>query len=871
MHITAEHQRLAASETRQADWKSWGTYVSDRAWGTVREDYSASGDAWDYFPHEHARSRAYRWNEDAIGGFCNRFQNICMGLAFWNERDPMLKERFFGLTNHQGNRGEDVKEVYFYLDGLPSHAYMKMLYKYPQVEYPYLDLVRTSYLRTRTEPEYELVDALRDAFVENRYFDIFIEYAKRDQEDILCRVTAVNRAADAAPLYILPHLWYRNTWSWGYNPERPTIQAVGAEAARSQDRHLGARYWYVYSDDAPAQLLFTENDTNTALLFNYPNASPYVKDSFHDAIMHGKFDGVNPDARGSKAAAVFRWLVPAGGAFTVKIRYTPTEALRPFDDFDAIFSERIREADEFYAAIQPPDLDEDMRRVQRQAYAGLLWSKQFYHYSIDLWLSGDPAQPEPPPERRAGRNAGWSHLYSLDVLSMPDKWEYPWFAAWDLAFHMLPLANLDPEWTKRQLVLLLREWYMHPNGQIPAYEWEFGDTNPPVHAWAAWQVYKLTGATDRAFLERVFQKLLLNFTWWVNRKDRSGNNIFQGGFLGLDNIGVFDRSRPIGIQADGTGWMAMYCLNMLTIAIELARHDRVYEDIATKFFEHFVYIANAFYTMSGAGASLWDEGDGFFYDVLHTSENTYHRLRTRSFVGLIPMLAVCTLDQATLDHLPRFHQRLKWFLKYRPGLTGQIAPLDKLNSQGDRLMAVVNRDKLQRMLDLMFDSSEFFSDYGLRSLSRYHARHPFHLHFDGERHTVRYEPGEAATQLYGGNSNWRGPIWLPINYLVIEALRTYHSYYGDSFTIEVPRGSGIHMTLNQAANELARRLTRLFLRSADGQRPAHGSEALFQHDPHWRDYLLFYEYFHGDSGVGLGASHQTGWTALVANLIQSVR
>jgi hypothetical protein len=869
---TAEHLRLRDSEGRHADWKAWGTYLSERAWGTVREDYSASGDAWDYFSHDQARSRAYRWNEDGIGGFCNRFQNLCMAAAFWNGRDPILKERLFGLTNHQGNRGEDVKEYYFYLDGVPSHSYMKMLYKYPQVEYPYRDLIRTSYMRARSEPEYELIDALRDAWTTGRYFDIFIEYAKYDQDDIACRITAINRADTAAPLTILPHLWYRNTWSWGHRHERPIITARGTNAAYTDHRHIGARHWYVHSDDAPAQLLFTENETNNERLFNYPNATPSVKDAFHDAIIHGRYDGVHPDARGSKAAAAFTTQVPAGGAFTVYTRFTRNDEARPFVNADAIFDLRIREADEFYDAIQRPDLEADARRVQRQAFAGLMWSKQFYHYSVDLWQTGDPAQPEPPAERRAGRNHEWAHLYCLDVLSMPDTWEYPWFAAWDLAFHMLPTAMLDPEWAKRQLVLLLREWYMHPNGQIPAYEWEFGDTNPPVHAWATWQVYKLTGGTDTDFLERVFQKLLLNFTWWVNRKDRDGKNVFQGGFLGLDNIGVFDRSRTFDDgtyfeQADGTGWMAMYCLNMLTIALELARTRPIYEDIATKFFEHFVYIANAFFTMSGTGASLWDEGDGFFYDLLHTSAGTYHRLRTRSFVGMIPMLAVGILDADTLEKLPRFRRRMEWFIQYRPKLIANIAPLLP-NAAGVRLLSVVNRDKLERILEYAFDESEFLSAYGLRSLSRYHAKHPFRLQFDGELHTVRYEPGEAATNLYGGNSNWRGPIWFPINYLIIEALRTYHQFYGDDFTVEVPRGSGVRMTLAEAADLLGRRLAAIFARDENEARPVFGGEAFFQSDPHWRDHIPFYEYFHGDTGAGLGASHQTGWTALVANLIQ---
>jgi hypothetical protein len=869
---TAEHQRLIDSEARRADWKQWGPYLAERAWGTVREDYSATGEAWDHFPHDHARSRAYRWNEDGLAGVCNRFQNLCLAIALWNERDPILKERFFGLNGNEGNHGEDVKEYYFYLDNTPTHSYMKMLYKYPQVAFPYEQLIAENRARGRDEPEFELADALRETFAAGRYFDVVIEYAKAGQEDILCRVTAINRGPEAAPIHILPHLWYRNTWSWGYGRERPELRAAGPGTVAVEERHLGARWWYV---DGDAPLLFTENETNTERLFGAPNATPYVKDAIHEAVVHGRAERVNPAQVGSKVAAHFQAVVPPGETFSVQVRFADAEHADPFGDFDAIFQQRIAEADAFYAAIQRPDLNDDERRVQRQALAGLLWSKQFYHYSVELWLDGDPGQPPPPAARKQQRNADWQHLYNLDVLSMPDKWEYPWYAAWDLAFHTLSIALVDPEWAKRQIILLLREWYMHPNGQLPAYEWNLSDVNPPVHAWAAWQVYQITGRNDTDFLEKVFHKLLLNFTWWVNRKDADGRNVFQGGFLGLDNIGVFDRSQPLPTgghieQADGTGWMAFYSLNMLAIALELARTKPAYEDVATKFFEHFLYIADAFYNMGGQDVSLWDEQDGFFYDVLHTPDDVFTPLRVRSFVGLIPLMAVQTLEPELLAALPDFRRRMEWVIKYRPHLAAHVAPFDTRGAHGHYHLSIVDRDKLTRILTRVFDAAEFLSDYGLRSLSRYHAAHPFTSRVDGRTYTVAYEPAESRSGLFGGNSNWRGPIWFPTNYLLIEALRKYHHHYGDTLTLEVPTGSGNQMTLAQAADALSRRLQRIFVRDAahDGRRPVFGGEPLFQRDPHWRDHLLFYEYFHGDNGAGIGASHQTGWTALVANLLQ---
>jgi hypothetical protein len=881
---TAEHHRLSDSENRKADWKNWGPYVSERAWGTVREDYSATGEAWDYFPHDHARSRAYRWSEDGLGGWCNRFQNICLGVALWNERDPILKERLFGLTGPEGNHGEDVKEYYFYLDSTPTHSYAKMLYKYPQVAYPYSLLVHENRRQGRGAGEFELLDAIREAWEQNRYFDVFIEYAKAGQEDMLCRLTAVNRGPESAPIHLLPHIWYRNTWGWGHNAERPSLEATGADTILARHRHLGERWWQV-TDNGQGQALplrFTENDTNTQRLYNWPNATPYVKDSINDAVVRGEAGRCNSEGQGTKAAAHFRAIVPPGEAYQVWVRFSPQATAHPFTDFEAVFQQRIQEADEFYQAIHSPKLNADEKAVQRQAFAGLLWSKQFYHYGVDLWLSGDPGTPKPPAQRQRGRNADWTHLYNLDVISMPDKWEYPWFAAWDLAFHCIPLAQVDPEWAKRQLILMLREWYMHPNGQIPAYEWAFGDVNPPVHAWAAWRVYKIarnvTGHADVAFLEKVFHKLLLNFTWWVNRKDAEGKNIFQGGFLGLDNIGVFDRSAPLPTgghleQADGTAWMGMYCLNLLAIALELARHNPAYEDVATKFFEHFIYIANALASLGNA-EGLWDEEDGFFYDALHLPgggavPSDHIPLKIRSLVGLIPLFAVETLEPDLLEKLPRFRQRMEWFIKYRPNLVTHIASLTEPGEGGRRLLSIVSREQLERILPRMLDGSQFLSDYGLRALSKQHEYEPYTFYVNGQTFSVKYEPAESSTGLFGGNSNWRGPIWMPVNYLMIESLQKYHHYYGDSLKVELPRYSDHFGTLDEAAREISHRLTRIFLKDpATGRRAVFGGEALFQRDPHWRDYVPFYEYFHGDTGAGVGASHQTGWTALVAKLIQ---
>jgi hypothetical protein len=857
---------------RAADWKNWGPYLAERAWGTVREDYSKSGDAWNYFPHDHARSRAYRWNEDGLAGFCNRFQNVCLSIALWNGRDPFLKERLFGLANEEGNHGEDVKEYYYYLDGLPSHAYMRMLYKYPQVEYPYALLVEENRRRGRAQSEFELYDAVGDAFAAGRYFDVFVEYAKAGPDDILCRVTAWNRGPEPARLHVLPQIWYRNTWSWGDSRERPVLWASGPTLVRGRHRHLGERFWYV--DDRPSvpKLLFTANDTNRARLFGVPNEGPFVKDAFHEAIVHGNDQAVNPENRGSKAAAHYRALVGPGESLTVRVRYSGSLVDRPFDDFDAIVAARVGETDEYFRAIEPPELEADLRLVSRQACAGLLWTKQFYHYSVELWLDGDPAGPEPPRVRKSGRNAGWKHVYNLDVLSVPDKWEYPWFAAWDTAFHCIVLARLDPEWAKRQLVLLVREWYMHPSGQLPAYEWDFSDANPPVHAHAARRVYEITrditGHADTDFLEEVFHKLLLNFTWWVNRKDPDGRNAFQGGFLGLDNIGVFDRSRPsLGPgrrleQADGTAWMGMYCLDMLAIALELSATRPAYEAVATKFFEHFVAISHAINGFGGE-IGMWDPIDAFYYDVVRVDGGPAEQLKVRSIVGLVPLFAVLALEPGTLERLPHFRQRVDWYLQYRPILTGNFCLLTHPGENGTILLALADRTKLEAVLPRLLDPEQFLSEYGLRSLSRGLADQPFF--YRGNR--VAYEPAESMTPIYGGNSNWRGPIWFPVNYLMVEALREYHRYYGSSLTAQLPRGGPKRASLAEMAAELARRLIAIFARDERDRRPVLGDCALFQTDPHWRDYIPFFEYFHGDNGSGLGASHQTGWTALVVELV----
>jgi hypothetical protein len=883
--LTAEGHRLQESSRREAYWKRWGPYLSERAWGTVREDYSADGSAWTYFPHDHARSRAYRWNEDGLAGISDRHQHICFALALWNGRDPILKERLFGLAGPEGNHGEDVKEYYFYLDSSPTHSYMKYLYKYPQAAFPYAELVEKNHPQNKRSVEYELIDT--GVFDEDRYFDVTVEYAKASTEDILIRISATNRGPERAELHLLPTIWFRNRWSWGYDDERPALRSgfVPAEdetkAALIELEHATYGLRLLHCEGTPT-LLFTENETNNQKLYGVANAWPYVKDAFHEYVIRGALEAVNPEQTGTKAAAHYHLQVDPGETASVRLRFTPAAEARAHKsafgaEFEQIFSDRRRETDEFYRTVIPQHLSPDAQSVMRQSFAGLLWSKQFYHYVIEQWLKGDPATPAPPPGRWHGRNHDWLHLYNADVISMPDKWEYPWYAAWDLAFHCIPLALVDADFAKEQLILMLREWYMHPNGQIPAYEWAFGDVNPPVHAWAAWRVYKieekLRGAGDRIFLERVFHKLLLNFTWWVNRKDIEGNNIFEGGFLGLDNIGVFDRSSqlPDGSfieQSDGTSWMAMYTLNLLAIALELARTDPAYEDVASKFWEHFIFIAHAMNNIGRDNVELWNEEDGFYYDVLHTRDGRHIPLRVHSMVGLIPLFAVETLEPEMLERLPGFHRRMEWFIENRPDLTGNVASMEIPGRKQRRLLAVVNQKRLRRILAKMLDEREFLSPYGIRALSRFHLENPYTLRIDGQEHRVDYEPGDSTTELFGGNSNWRGPVWFPVNYLLIESLQKYHYYLGDDFKVECPTGSGQLMTLWEVAAEISRRLSHLFLRNADGRRPVHGQIEKFQTDPHWRDLLLFYEYFHGDNGSGMGASHQTGWTGLVAKLLQ---
>ena len=875
--MTQEELRLQRDRERKVNWKRWGPYLSERQWGTVREDYSPDGKVWDSFPHDHARSRAYRWGEDGIGGICDRHQYICFALALWNGKDPFLKERLFGLTGDQGNHGEDVKEYYFYLDSTPTHSYMRFLYKYPQAEFPYGRLVAENRQRGREDPEFELIDT--GVFDDNRYFDVFIEYAKAGADDILIRIEAVNRGPEPAELHLLPTLWFRNTWSWGLDERRPRLRRDTSSSIPNIQvyHHYYGDRWF-YWDGSP-ELLFTDNETNNRRLFGSENTEPYVKDGINDRIVHGKIDAVKPVGSGTKSALHYKNTLAPGQTFSIRLRLSNQEILQrnPTDgDFERLFAERQADAEEFYRSVIPGSIGADRKNVMRQALAGLLWSKQYYHYEVERWLRGDPAGPEPPRERLQGRNKDWLHLYNADVISMPDKWEYPWYASWDLAFHCVALALVDADFAKEQLILLLREWYMHPNGQLPAYEWALGDVNPPVHAWAAWRVYKLEkrrrGVGDRQFLERVFHKLLLNFTWWVNRKDAAGRNVFQGGFLGLDNIGVFDRSKPLPTggtieQSDATSWMGMYCLNMLAIAGELARENNAYEDVASKFFEHFVYICEAMNNIGGAGIELWEPRDGFYYDVLHMPDGRRVPMQARSMVGLIPLFAVETLDPVIVNALPGFKRRMQWFIENRPELSEHIETVTT-DDGPRRFLSLVNRQRLKRLLGYMLAENEFFSPYGIRALSRYHKDHPYTLSVNGADYRVDYEPAEAQSALFGGNSNWRGPVWFPVNFLLIESLQKFHYFLGDGYRVECPTGSGNLATLWQVAGEISQRLTRLFTRDANGRRPVYGGTEKFQSDPHWRDLILFYEYFHGDNGAGLGASHQTGWTALVAKLIQ---
>jgi Glycosyl hydrolase family 63 C-terminal domain len=879
---TSEKQRLQEMKSGTVNWRHWGPYVSERQWGTVREDYSPDGTGWDYLPHDHARSRTYRWGEDGIAGICDEHQFLCFALAVWNGKDRILKERLFGLNNAEGNHGEDVKELYYYLDATPTHSYLKLLYKYPQREFPYTALTQENHRRTKQDPEYELIDT--GVFDDDRYFDLLVEYGKAGPDDILIQITVSNRGPEVAVLHLLPQLWFRNIWSWGDGRPKPVLKASDDHAVLA--KHLQAGTYFLQTEGSPG-LLFCENETNYQRLFSYPNPTSYCKDAFHEWIINKNGNAINPDQTGTKCAAHYLLNVAPGAQQIVRLRLSrqlhgQTLSLG-FTDFDALLQARREEADEFYAELQRDITNEDLHRIQRQAFAGMIWSKQFFRYEVRRWLDGDPAQPPPPPQRKNGRNHDWRHLNGTEVLSMPDKWEYPWFAAWDLAFHTIAFALIDAEFAKQQLVVITREWYMHPNGQLPAYEWAFGDVNPPVHAWAAWRVFQIDRKQRRAdapddpgdlgFLERVFHKLLLNFTWWVNRKDIAGRNIFQGGFLGLDNIGVFDRSAPLPTggfinQSDGTSWMAMYSLNLMRIALELAQHDHVYEDIASKFFEHFLQIAEAM-DQCVCGAGLWNDEDGFFYDVLNLPDGRMIPMRVRSIVGLIPLFAVETLEPDLLNRVPEFKSRLEWLLNHRPDLAALISRWNVTGSGERRLLSLLRGHRMKLLLKRMLDENEFLSEYGVRALSRAHRDQPYIFRWNGSNTRVDYEPGESTSGLFGGNSNWRGPIWFPMNFLLIESLQRFHHYYGDDFRVECPTGSGKFLSIKEIAAELRERLCRIFLRGENGARPVFGANQKLQNDPHFRDYVQFFEYFHGDNGRGVGAAHQTGWTGLIAKLIAS--
>jgi len=876
--MDAEHVRLQEAREQKLAWKRWGPYLSERQWGTVREDYSASGDAWNSFSHDQARSRAYRWGEDGLAGISDERQLLCFALALWNGRDPILKERLFGLTNSEGNHGEDVKEYYFYIDSTPTHSYMKYLYKYPHAAYPYKDIIESNQRRGRADPEYELLDT--GVFDQDRYFDVFVEYAKATPEEILIQVTVENRGPDTATIHVLPTLWFRNTWSWVPNGVRPSLSTSAGDIIQASHAGMGKRFLQV--EDANA-LLFTENESNTERLINTPNRTPYVKDAFHSYVIHGNQAAVNPEQTGTKAAAYYRREIPAGGKAMIRLTLSDLEpsslakrgrkSARFDKTFDTTLARRRKEADEFYASVIPSSLNEDEANVMRQALAGMMWSKQFFYFDVHRWLLERGSDPF-KARQRATRNAHWHHMINADLISMPDKWEYPWYAAWDLAFHCLALSLVDPDFGKEQLDLMLQSRYLHPNGQLPAYEWNFGDVNPPVHAWATIFTYRLEksrGKADVEWLERSFLKLLINFTWWVNRKDRSGSNVFEGGFLGLDNIGVFDRSAPLPTggyleQADGTAWMALFCQNLLEMTVELAQVRPAYLGVVEKFVEHALLITSSMLN-AGDGTGMWDDEDGFFYDVLRLPDGSAHRLKVRSMVGLLPLCAVTVFEGEIRKIAPQLNDRLRALLENRPELSAFVHDPMKLGKGGRRMSAALNEEKLRRVLTRMLDENEFFSPYGIRALSRFHAEHPYVFHVGGQAHTVSYLPGESDSGMFGGNSNWRGPIWMPVNGLIIRALLQYYLFYGDDFTIECPTGSGRLMNLYQVAEEIGRRLTNVFLRGEDGRRPVYGSTAKFQDDPHWRDYVLFYEFFHGDNGSGLGASHQTGWTGIIARIM----
>ena len=881
IYHTAEGARLVLITEKRAHWNRWGPFLSERAWGTVREDYSPYGEAWSYLPHDHARSRAYRWSEDGIAGICDRHQYLCFALALWNGRDPILKERLFGLAGPEGNHGEDVKEYYFYLDSTPSHSYMKYLYKYPQAEYPYSHLVQANRSRTKQQTEYELIDT--GVFDQGRYFDVLVEYAKKEAEDLLIRIMVTNRGPDAAPIHVLPTLWFRNSWAWGRDDRRPSIVSRSDRTQQQGGGTFVARHWHLgeYALYCPVadDLSFTENETNTLRLFGVPCSTPYCKDAFHGYVVEGNHRAVNPAATGTKAAAHYARTLASDETFTIDLRLASVldgHLLKPpFTGFDSVLRQRQKEADEFYDAVLPAKLSVDAKLVARQAFAGMLWSKQYYHSVITDWLEGDPAQPAPPAERLQGRNHDWPHLFARDVISMPDKWEFPWFASWDLGFHCVTLAHVDPHFAKEQILLMLREWYMHPNGQIPAYEWDFNGVNPPVLSMAARVVFEIerehTGVADYAFIERVFQKMLLNFTWWVNRKDALGKNVFQGGFLGMDNIGVFDRDKlPPGYllgQADGTSWMAAFAKSMFANALLLAERNPIYEDVASKFWEHYIFIANSMNSLRNPETSLWDEQDGFFYDHLIFPQHKPIPIRARTMVGFVPLFGASAVPEDHLCHYPGFQRRRQWFTEHRPELVESIGAMVKPGANNNLILGLVRTDQLRRMLSYMLDENEFLSPYGVRAVSRYHKDHPLILNLDGQEYRLDYEPGESMTELFGGNSNWRGPIWMPVNFLILQALKQYHLYYGESFQVECPTGSGNMKTLGQVAQELERRLISIFLRDPHGNRPVFGSYPIFNKDPHWRDLIPFHEYFHGETGRGCGASHQTGWTGLIAQIM----
>jgi hypothetical protein len=867
-----EQKRLNEAREAGVPWKQWGPYLSERQWGTVREDYSDDGNAWDYFTHDQSRSRAYRWGEDGLGGISDDKQRLCFALALWNERDPILKERMFGLTNSEANHGEDVKEYYFYVDSTPTHSYMKYLYKYPQREFPYRDLVETNRARTREQFEYELIDT--GVFDDDRYFDVFVEYAKAGPEDVLIRITVHNRGPEAARLRLLPTLWFRNTWSWGGDGPKPSLSQTGSGTIVASHHELGE---YRLACEGSPELLFTENDSNTQRLWGQPNATPYVKDAFHSYVVAGDDTAVNPSAMGTKAAAHYRLEVPAGGSTTVRLRLTVALADNAFGDFDRSMAARIQEADEFYQRVTPQALNEDQRRVHRQALAGMMWTKQFYYFDLEQWLSEHKSHPLLDQPGKSVRNTEWFHMLNADIISMPDKWEYPWYAAWDLAFHTVALSLVDFDFAKEQLLLMLRSLYFHPNGQIPAYEWNFSDVNPPVHAWATLFLYRTEqtlGRSDIRFLERSFQGLMLNFNWWVNRKDPAGRNVFAGGFLGLDNIGVFDRSAQLPTggtleQADGTAWMAFYCQCMLEMALILSEHDPMYEEVAFKFVQHFMWISYAMDRIGENHDEMWDEEDGFFYDLLRLPDGQSTRLKVRSMVGLLPLCASTVFEADAALRFPRLQEMIDLFRKRHPELVSQVAPTDSgfVGYMGRRLLSILNKNKLERVLGYLLDEDEFLGPYGIRSLSKYHLDHPYSYWVGHEELKVQYLPAESNTGMFGGNSNWRGPVWMPVNVLIVRALLNLYHFYGDDFKVECPTGSGRRMTLFEVAKEISGRLAATFLRNEQGQRPVYGGTAKFQEDPHWRDLILFYEYFHGDNGAGLGASHQTGWTGLIAGLL----